>query len=585
MSRILTLLLSLMLSAGALAAEGDPPSRVARLSLIAGAVSFQPSGDGAPQTAELNQPLTWGDRLLTESNSRTEMSMGTAAVRLDGSTDLTIANLDADIAQLELNSGTLGIHVRELRDDETFEVDTLNAAIVLGEPGDYRIAVDAQGATVLAVLSGAAQLDGGSGAIRVAQGEELRFTGGEQLADVLELGSPTAFDEWCLERERTLAARESTRYLSREVVGYEDLDRHGYWWNEPGYGYVWSPTYISIGWAPYRFGHWAWISPWGYTWVDHAPWGYAPFHYGRWAHVRDRWCWVPGPRHVRPVWAPALVGWHGMRGVRDPSRPGSVTWFPLGPRDVYVPTYRATPRYVRAVNISNTTIANNTQITNAWRGRLRDPGHANRDVPGAMSSLPAASFARDVVRSGGVRPMNPAPGAASPPHLSTLHSGPASDNAWREAFNTPRAEVAHDPRRSVPRVPSDRRALQATPNSATSPVDPATFRRPVQPPPRHLNEVQRATPSNAWRSDLSRKDRGGHVVRSGGRAERAASGGVESRGSGPRPQSTRGGESRMSGSNSQSSRAGAQSSGRSGGEARMSSGSRNGRGGGLSARP
>jgi hypothetical protein len=118
-------------------------------------------------------------------------------------------------------------------------------------------------------------------------------------------------------------------------------------------------------------------------------------------------------------------------------------------------------------------------------------------------------------------------------------------------------------------VPTDRRALQATPNSATAPVDPTRFRRPEQ-PPKHLNDVQRATPSNAWRSDAGRNDRGGNAVRSGGRNERAASGG---------------GESRMSGSHSQSSRAGAQSSGRSGGEARMSSGSRNGRGGGLSSRP
>jgi hypothetical protein len=24
------------------------------------------------------------------------------------------------------------------------------------------------------------------------------------------------------------------------------------------------------------------MSPWGWTWVDNAPWGFAPFHYGRW---------------------------------------------------------------------------------------------------------------------------------------------------------------------------------------------------------------------------------------------------------------------------------------------------------------
>ena len=274
-------------------------------------------------------------------------------------------------------------------------------------------------------------------------------------ADVQPLGPLTAFDEWCIERERTLTAREATNYVSREVVGYEDLDRHGIWWNEPGYGYVWAPTYISVGWAPYRHGHWAWIGPWGYTWVDHAPWGYAPFHYGRWAYVRHRWCWVPGPRHIRPIWAPALVGWHGMPGVRDPSRAGSVRWYPLAPGEVFVPRYHATPRHVRGVNISSTHIERNSQITNAWRGRLREPPHANRDVPGAMSSLPAAAFRGDRLRVGSGRAVTPAAGAAPAPHLSTLHSGSGSANSWREA----------DSRRTLPRVPTDRRACSRAASS------------------------------------------------------------------------------------------------------------------------
>ena len=72
--------------------------------------------------------------------------MGTAALRVDEYSDLTIANLDQDIAQIASNSGTLGIHVRELRANETFEIDTPNATVRFLRPGDYRVETDAQGA-------------------------------------------------------------------------------------------------------------------------------------------------------------------------------------------------------------------------------------------------------------------------------------------------------------------------------------------------------------------------------------------------------------------------------------------------------
>ena len=67
----------------------------------------------------------------------------------------------------------------------------------------------------------------------------------------------------------------------------------------------------AVDWAPYSHGHWGWVQPWGWTWVDDAPWGFAPFHYGRWVYVRDRWCWTPGACVARPVYAPALVAWVG----------------------------------------------------------------------------------------------------------------------------------------------------------------------------------------------------------------------------------------------------------------------------------
>ncbi|MGI8746549.1 MAG: DUF6600 domain-containing protein [Bryobacteraceae bacterium] len=118
-----------------------------------------------------------------------------------------------------------------------------------------------------------------------------------------------------------------------------------------------------------RYGHWAWIEPWGWTWVDDAPWGFAPFHYGRWAVIGGGWGWIPGPARVRPVYAPALVAWVGgprfNLSISVGGGGGGVAWFPLGPREVYVPGYRASPAYINRVNTTNTTI-NNVNVTNVY---------------------------------------------------------------------------------------------------------------------------------------------------------------------------------------------------------------------------
>ena len=48
------------------------------------------------------------------------------------------------------------------------------------------------------------------------------------------------------------------------MTGVEALDDHGRWESDASYGPIWYPR-VAIGWAPYRFGHWAWIGPWGWT--------------------------------------------------------------------------------------------------------------------------------------------------------------------------------------------------------------------------------------------------------------------------------------------------------------------------------
>ncbi|HEX4628563.1 MAG TPA: DUF6600 domain-containing protein, partial [Gemmatimonadales bacterium] len=143
---------------------------------------------------------------------------------------------------------------------------------------------------------------------------------------------------------------------------------------------------------PFRFGHWLWIAPWGWTWVDDSPWGYATFHYGRWVQLRGSWCWVPGPRPLRPVYAPALVAWTQGPGFAGPvAGAPSVGWFPLGPHEVYAPSYRVSQAYLRNVNTANTTITSTTYITDVYQSRVTNIRYVN-STAAAISAVPQNVF-------------------------------------------------------------------------------------------------------------------------------------------------------------------------------------------------
>jgi len=359
--------------------EEDPPSRVARLSYAHGTVSFNPAGTDDWVSAVVNRPMTTGDKLWTDNDSRAELHLGSAAIRLSSNTGFSFLNLDDHMSQIRVTEGTLNVRVRRLEGDEAFEVDTPNLALSILRPGNYKINVNEAGdTTVVLVREGEGEVTGGGSAYTVHPKEVGTFSGTDQLdADVEGLGEDgDDFDSWCGDRDRREDHSTSSRYVSTDVIGYEDLDDNGGWRPVPEYGTVWFPHVTVVGWAPYRYGHWAWISPWGWTWVDDEPWGFAPFHYGRWVVVGGVWGWVPCPPrpvgvvYVRPVYAPALVAWvggpHFSVGIGIGGGGVGVAWFPLGPRDVYCPSYHVSQRYVENVNISNTTVINQTHITNVY---------------------------------------------------------------------------------------------------------------------------------------------------------------------------------------------------------------------------
>ncbi|HTH77966.1 MAG TPA: DUF6600 domain-containing protein, partial [Ramlibacter sp.] len=265
------------------AAAIDPPARVGALSAVDGSVVYAPAGQTEWTSAPVNRPITRGDRVWTDEGARAEVSFGASALQMASRTFVEVAGIDGDMVQLQMNEGTANVRVHELQGGESFEVDTPNLALRTSRPGDWRIDVDPQqGFTRVAVRSGTATVMGAGGGVRqIFAGETLAFAG-RNLAPVtnLPLASDDGFDRRAADRNRAEDRSIAARYIPREVVGYQELDRHGTWAQDPTWGAVWYPSAVASDWAPYRQGHWESIAPWGPTWIDDAPWGFAPFHYG-----------------------------------------------------------------------------------------------------------------------------------------------------------------------------------------------------------------------------------------------------------------------------------------------------------------
>ena len=445
----------------AAADQDDPPTRIARLSHVDGSISFQPAGTDDWVTPVVNRPMTTGDKLWADHDSRAELHIASASIRLGSSTGFSFLNLDDNTVQLQLTEGTLRIRVRHLDRNENFEVDTPNLAFSVLRAGTYRINVNVAGdTTVVVVRDGEGEVTGGGQSYSVHSDETGIFSGTDQLnADIEGVGQDDDLERWSYERDRREDHSASRRYVSEDAIGYEDLDEYGGWRNTPDYGTIWFPHTTVVGWAPYRYGHWVWIAPWGYTWVDDEPWGFAPFHYGRWVVVGGVWGWVPcrpavvGVAYVRPVYAPALVAWvggpHFAVGVAVGGG-AAVGWFPLGPREVYVPSYPVSRTYVKNVNITNTTV-NTTVVNNYYNNvvvnknvNVTNVTYVNQGVPGAVTATSTQTFTsgqsvhNNVMRVN-EREMASAPVvAATPPMPPTRQS---VEGAGRPAAARPPAPV------------------------------------------------------------------------------------------------------------------------------------------------
>ena len=492
-------------SAALLAAQIDPPGRVGRLNYIAGPVSFQPAGVNDWVDASINRPLIPGDNIWVGDRGRSELHVGSAALRLGANTAFQFLNLDDQVVQIRLSEGTLTVRLRYLAQNQVFEVDTPNVAFTLVRPGEYRIDAnpDAQ-STIITVRDGEGDVTGGGDTFPVYARQQVVVRGNDQIAyNLASAPGADAWDQWCSSRDRREDQSLSARYVSREVAGYDDLDQYGRWDDQPGYGNVWIPTAVGADWAPYHDGHWAWIAPWGWTWVDDAPWGFAPYHYGRWATFGGRWGWIPGPYDATPVYAPALVAWvGGGRGGSGFSLSFSigtvaaVGWFPLGPREPYFPSYQASRGYFTRVNNTNTVI-NNTTINNYYDSSRNNTATANiqyvnRNVRNGVTAVPQDTFARGRRVTQDARPV-PAAQAGS-----VQVFGAPSIAPQRESVLGARADTASHAARPPANVLSRPVVARTAPPPAPVPFDrqqPALAKNPGRPlPTADVQQIRQSAP-------------------------------------------------------------------------------------------
>jgi hypothetical protein len=304
--------------------------------------------------ARRNRPVSEGDRLSAEQGGRAEVQIGAATLRLDGATDVEFAQMDDSRVHIRVHGGSAALRVRGNESVREFALVTNEGRYEPLRPGHYRVDVREQ-SSLGETLSGAMRFEARDSVLDLNDGQRAEFwqeRGTTHYAWATPLND--RFGDWVAREDRE-DSRERSRYVSNEMTGAEDLDRHGRWDRHPEYGAVWYPTVVSAGWAPYRDGHWVHTRRYGWTWVDDAPWGFAPFHYGRWVSYGGRWGWCPGQYVARPVYAPALVAWFGGPHISVGINIGgpAIGWVPLAPREIYYPHYQVSSGYVRNVNITH----------------------------------------------------------------------------------------------------------------------------------------------------------------------------------------------------------------------------------------
>ena len=318
----------------------DVTARVARISFVRGEAKIRHADGGDWEKIALNLPVVEGDEIATEADSRVEIQFDNFQhLRLAENSFLKVVTLKDEGIALSLSLGTMSVRITEFDKDRAFfEVDAPKTTVAFQKAGAYRIDAGKAGDAEIRMTvteGGEARIYSDNAGFTLKNNRSARVfidgtnAGEYEAADAARFADE--FDTWALDRDSVIAKRLKDAYYNtyydNDIYGADDLNGYGDWIHTSKYGYVWRPYSTAINvyadWSPYRYGHWRWIPPFGWTWINDEPWGWATYHHGRWFYDAGYWYWSPYGyyRYSRSWWLPALV----VVNIYN----NNVCWYPL----------------------------------------------------------------------------------------------------------------------------------------------------------------------------------------------------------------------------------------------------------------
>jgi hypothetical protein len=362
-------------------ASEDLSRGVARISLMDGEVTVRRGDSGEWVAGVINAPLLTDDRIATGQNSRAEVQFDSSNVlRIGGNAEIHLAVLENGRYHVEIARGTVTYRILR-QSNANIELNTPSVSAHPAREGAFRVSVTESGESEITARSGDVEIFTPQGTQWVYSGQTMmaRGSAADPEFQIVNASAVDDWDRWNDGRDHAEQSSNSAQYVPPGVSGTAELDAAGTWVYVAPYGYVWRPTAVAVGWAPYRNGRWVWINWYGWTWVSYDPWGWAPYHYGRWFFdARWGWNWYPGALGVTAYWSPALVGFFGYGGgvgigVGAGFGFANIGWVPLAPYETFRPWWGAAyagglNRGMSITNANVTALYRNARVANGISG-------------------------------------------------------------------------------------------------------------------------------------------------------------------------------------------------------------------------
>lgn len=323
-SSFLIALMAIVVSALiALPALAESNVRIVRLSYIDGDAQINTSNqDNGFTHAILNTPVTAGMWVYTPNNGHAEIQFENGStVRLADDAQVQFAKLalsdsGGKIDVVSVDHGVVYFDFDKVAKDDNILIKVAGRTFRVEKPSHLRVnAGDKQ--LVVSVFKGETKaLDDGkqikadeSFTVAMAKPDDVKVAKG-----VDKLGS----DDWNKDRanETLIASNHDSpyRYPDPYAAQFSYLGAYGNYFMVPGYGYVWQPTGMGMGWDPFMNGVWGFYPGMGYMWISSYPWGWGPYRYGSWNYMPTYgWVWAPGSTftsfNVGPRYGTVPVGY------------------------------------------------------------------------------------------------------------------------------------------------------------------------------------------------------------------------------------------------------------------------------------